>query len=218
VDHTPHRDTLLQSALEAGASSNRRGKPDLTRSEHVSGEATIGEGKVVSIEYVLRDVRGKELDRSAEGKPLVYLHGAHNIVPGLERALTGKAAGDSIEARVPPEQGYGAKGRYKTQRLLRSAFPAEARVERGQRFLMGGPDGPFPIYVVKVQGREVHVTREHPLAGEVLCFSVTVRELRDATEEEKAHGHPHGPGGHSHGEHEHGEHEHGEHEHEHEHG
>ncbi len=163
----------------------------------MSDEQNVGAGKVVSIEYVLRDPAGKELDRSAEGKPLVYLHGAHNIVPGLEEALVGKTVGDSIEVKVPPEKGYGQKRNVKTQRILRSKFPEGATVEKGSRFLMPGPEGrPFPIWVTKVQGREVHVTPEHPLAGVTLCFTATVREVREATDEEKAHGHPHGPGGH----------------------
>lgn len=166
----------------------------------MSEDQTVGAGKVVSIDYVLRDTKGKELDRSGEGAPLLYLHGARNVVPGLERALEGKRPGDALEARVPPEQGYGPKRAVKAQRLLRSNFPETARVERGARFMMKGPEGPFPIWVTKVQGREVHVTPQHPLAGEVLCFSVTVRDIRDATEEEKAHGHPHGPGGHHRGE------------------
>lgn len=163
----------------------------------MSDEQSVGAGKVVSIDYVLRDPAGKELDRSAEGKPLVYLHGAHNIVRGLEEALEGKTAGDAIEVKVAPEKGYGPKRNIKPQRILRSKFPEHAAIERGARFMMPGPEGrAFPIWVTKVQGREVHVTPEHPLAGVTLCFTATVREVRDATDEEKAHGHAHGPGDH----------------------
>lgn len=172
----------------------------------MSDEQIVGTGKVVSIDYRLEDTSGKELDRSADGKPLVYLHGAHNIVPGLEEALAGKKAGDSIEVRVPPEKGYGPRRNVKTQRILRSKFPENASLEKGTRFIISGPDGkPFPIWVTKVQGREVHVSAEHPLAGQTLCFTATVREVRDATDEEKAHGHVHGPGGHGHGDEEHTE-------------
>lgn len=162
----------------------------------MNDEQTIAAGKVVSIDYVLRDTAGKRLDGSAEGKPLVYLHGAQNIVPGLEQALEGKAPGDALEVKVAPEKGYGPKRNLKAQRVLRSKFPADAKVEKGARFVMQGPEGPFPIWVTKVMGREVQVTPEHPLAGQTLCFSVTVREVRDATDEEKQHGHAHGPGGH----------------------
>ncbi len=165
----------------------------------MSDEETVSAGKVVSIEYRLTDTSGNELDRSDEGRPLVYLHGARNLVPGLEEALEGKKAGDAIDVKVPPEKGYGPRRNIKPQRLLRSKFPEGARLEKGARFVMGGPDGkPIPIWVTKVQGREVHVSPEHPLAGQTLCFAVTVREVRDATDEEKAHGHVHGPGGHHH--------------------
>ncbi len=160
---------------------------------------TIEAGKVVSLEYVLTNPKGEELDRSKDGHPLVYLHGAHNIVPGLEAALVGKATGDEVSVKVPPAQGYGEKRKIKPQRVLRSHFPAEAEIKKGARFLMADPEGrPFPIYVVKVMGKEVHITPEHPLAGVTLCFEVKVGEIRDATDEEKAHGHPHGPGGHHH--------------------
>ncbi|MBZ0115462.1 MAG: FKBP-type peptidyl-prolyl cis-trans isomerase [Sandaracinaceae bacterium] len=179
--------------------------------------SSITEGKVVSIDYVLTDPSGTELDRSREGHPLVYLHGGGNIVPGLEEALEGKVAGDRVEARVPPEKGYGPKQNIKPRALLRSNFPPDVHVAKGSRFIMRGPEGePMPIWVTKVQGRDVYVTPQHPLAGVTLCFAVTVREVRDATDEEKAHGHVHGPGGHHHGGHEHDE--HGEHGHEHGHG
>lgn len=168
----------------------------------MSSEQTIATGKVVSIDYVLTNPAGEQLDRSPEGSPLVYLHGAQNIVPGLEEALSGAKVGDSLEVTVPPEKGYGPKGRAKTQRILRSKFPPEAHLEKGARFIMQGPDGrPFPIWIAKVQGREVHITPEHPLAGVTLKFAVTVKDIRDATEEERTHGHVHGPGGHHHGEH-----------------
>ncbi|HEY8429099.1 MAG TPA: peptidylprolyl isomerase [Sandaracinaceae bacterium] len=172
----------------------------------MSNEAIVATGKVVSIDYRLTDTSGKELDRSAEGKPLVYLHGARNIVRGLEEALEGKKVGDTVEVTVPPEKGYGPRRNIKPQRILRSKFPQGAKIEKGARFIMGGPGGqPIPIWVTKVQGREVHVTPEHPLAGVTLCFTATVRDVRDATDEEKAHGHAHGPGGHHEDTDEHGE-------------
>ncbi|AKF03010.1 FKBP-type peptidyl-prolyl cis-trans isomerase SlyD [Sandaracinus amylolyticus] len=157
----------------------------------------MADGKVVSIDYVLRDESGKELDRSSESAPLVYLHGARGIVPGLEEALAGKSVGDRVEARVPPDKGYGPKRNVKPQEVLRSRFPAEANVVKGAQFVAEGPNGrPMPIWVTKVQGRTIYVTSEHPLAGVTLVFDVTIRDVRDATEEEKAHGHAHGPGGH----------------------
>ena len=161
--------------------------------------STVEAGKVVSIDYVLRSPEGTELDRSPEGEPLVYLHGARGIVPGLEEALVGKSVGDRVEVSVPPEKGYGPKRKVKAQEVLRSRFPAEAQVVKGARFMTEGPEGrPMPIWVTKVQGKTIYVSPEHPLAGATLCFDVTIREIRDATDEERAHGHAHGPHGHAH--------------------
>lgn len=162
----------------------------------MSTEDMVGPGKVVSIDYVLTDPSGSVVDRSADGHPLLYLHGARNIVLGLEEALEGKKPGDALKVDVPPEKGYGPRRNIKPQKVLRSKFPDDAKVEKGTRFVMAGPEGrPIPIWVTKVMGRDVYVSPEHPLAGVTLSFDVKVREVRDATEEEKAHGHPHGPGG-----------------------
>lgn len=165
----------------------------------------VEEKKVVTIEYVLTDKAGKELDRSAPDKPMLYLHGAHNIVPGLEKELTGKAPGDSFEAVVSPEQGYGPKQKVKDIRMPRSAFPADAPLARGMQFITETERGNMPLWVKKVQGPTIIVTPLHPLAGVELHFSGKVVEIRDASEEEIAHGHAHGPGGHHHGEEEAGE-------------
>lgn len=164
--------------------------------------STVADGKVVSIEYVLKDPAGAELDRSPEGEPLVYLHGARNIVPGLEEALVGKAVGDQVAAQVPPEKGYGPKQKIKPQEILRSKFPADANVVKGARFMTQGQDGrPMPLWVTRVAGRSISVSPQHPLAGVTLHFDVTIRAIRDATEDEKAHGHAHGADGHAgHGE------------------
>ena len=155
----------------------------------------VEDGKVVSVEFVLRDTAGKELDRSKD-KPLVYLHGSHGIVPGLEEALAGKAVGDRVEVKVPPEKAYGPKQKVKPQEVARSKFPANAPLAKGMRFAMQGPQGrPIPIWITKVQGSSIYVTPEHPLSGQTLCFEATIRAIRDATEEEKKHGHPHGEHG-----------------------
>lgn len=165
----------------------------------MSDAMRVMDGKVCSIDYVLEDPTGNVVERSFENAPLVYLHGKGGIVPGLEEALLGKAVGDTFEVRVPPEKGYGPKQRLKTRELLRSDFPDDAPVAKGARFLMRGADGEaMPIWVTKVQGRSVHVSPEHPLAGMTLLFRVTVREIRDATSEELEHGHAHGPHGHDH--------------------
>ncbi|MFO0692427.1 MAG: peptidylprolyl isomerase [Polyangiales bacterium] len=166
----------------------------------MSDPNSIAAGKVVSIHYVLRDDSSKELDRSEEGKPLLYLHGARNIVAGLEKALEGKRVGDAVKVTVPPEQGYGSRNRGKTFQMPRSSFPKEVKLERGMQFSTKTQEGhQVPVWIAKVQGPTVVVDPNHPLAGATLHFDVTVADVRDATEEEKQHGHAHGPDGHGHG-------------------
>lgn len=159
---------------------------------------TIAAKKVVSLEYVLKNDAGEEIDRSEPGKPMLYLHGARNIVPGLEKALEGKSAGDEVDAVVPPEQGYGVRQKVKPITVMRSKLPPELDVQKGAQLVMQGPQGNFPVWVAKVMGSRVQLTPLHPLTGETLHFSVKVVEIRDASEEELAHGHVHGPGGHHH--------------------
>lgn len=159
-------------------------------------DGVIADEKVVSIAFVLRDDAGTELDRSEEDKPLRYLHGKRNIVPGLEKALVGKSVGDKVDAVVPPEEGYGKPLKEKPIQVRRSELPTEGKLERGMQFFMQDGQGrPIPVWVKKIQGPSVVVTRNHPLAGKNLRFEVEVLEIRDATAEELEHGHVHGPGG-----------------------
>lgn len=159
----------------------------------------IAPGKVVTIEYVLHDGKGKERDRSKEDAPMQYLHGARNIVPGLEAKLESKKVGDEFVAVVSPAEGYGEPRGLKPVRMPRSSFPKDADLSRGVGFTSKTQDGrSFPLWVTKVQGPTVICSAEHPMAGVELHFSVKVLDIRDASEEEVAHGHVHGPGGHGH--------------------
>lgn len=162
--------------------------------------STVEAGKVVSIHYVLRDDAGQELDRSEEGSPMFYLHGAQNIVAGLEEKLTGAAIGAKVSVTVPPEKGYGPRNRGKVFQIPRSALPATVTPTRGMQLYANGPDNQkVPVFITKVQGPTITVDPNHPLAGVTLHFDVTVVDVRDATDEEKTHGHAHGPDGHGHG-------------------
>lgn len=159
---------------------------------------SIENGKVVTIHYTLTSDDGETLDTSAGGEPLAYLHGANNIVPGLEAALTGKAVGDTLETRVPPEQGYGPRVG-EPEAVPRAAFPDDIELAAGMLFSAETPDGRRVSFQVdRIEDDVVYVDHNHPLAGAHLNFSVEVVAVRDASEEERAHGHPHGPGGHHH--------------------
>lgn len=161
--------------------------------------STVSDGQVISFHYTLRDPEGEVLDSSLESEPLSYLHGAANIVPGLERELTGRAVGDRLEAVVEPADGYGEPAGPGPQKLPRDAFPSNAELEAGmQVFARGEGSEPIPLWIVSVDDDHVVIDINHPLAGVTLHFTVEIVSIRSATEEEIEHGHPHGPGGHEH--------------------
>lgn len=151
------------------------------------------EGKcVVSIHYTLKNGNGEQMDSSSGGAPLKYLHGAQNIVPGLEAALDGKAPGDSLQVVVKPEDAYGQVNPALVQKVPRAAFEGVEDIRPGMQFQAQGPQGQVQLITVEsVEGDEVTVNGNHPLAGEELHFDVTVEEVRQATDEEVAHGHAH---------------------------
>ena len=157
----------------------------------------IENNSVVSMHYVLTNDAGEQLDSSENG-PLTYLHGHSNIIPGLESALTGKAVGDKLNVDVEPAEAYGVRSEELVQEVPRSAFEGIDQVEPGMQFQAQTPEGAQMITVTKVEGDQVTIDGNHPLAGVTLHFEVEVAEVRDATEEEIAHGHVHGPGDHDH--------------------
>lgn len=147
---------------------------------------------VVSMHYTLSNDKGEELDSSSGRDPLKYLHGANNIVPGLEQALVGKAAGDSVQVVVQPDDGYGQVNPQMVQTVPRSAFEGAPEIKAGMQFQAQGPQGQVQlITVTDVSGDDVTVDGNHPLAGQVLHFDVSVEEVRAATDEEVTHGHAH---------------------------
>ena len=153
--------------------------------------------KVVSIDYTLTDDGGKVLDSSRGRAPLSYLHGAGNIVPGLEKALEGKNEGDAIEVSVPPSEGYGVRSEALVQNVAIRKLP-DKKAQVGMQLRAQTEHGMRILTVTAVRGDYATVDANHPLADKTLNFKVTVVSVRDATEEELAHGHVHGPHGHDH--------------------
>ena len=158
----------------------------------------IAEKHVVTLHYTLKDNDDNIIDKSDDGS-FCYLHGASNIIPGLENALTGKSSGDEVSVSVAPEEGYGPRDDERIQEVPRDAFPPEVTIEPGMQFNAQGPEGQTVIVTIaKVEGDNVTVDGNHPLAGVTLNFDVTITDIRDASAEELEHGHVHGPGGHHH--------------------
>jgi FKBP-type peptidyl-prolyl cis-trans isomerase SlyD len=161
----------------------------------------IAHEKVVLIHYTLRNDAGEVIDSSSGGDALAYLHGQGNIIPGLEKALEGRQAGDKLSVKVEPAEGYGERDAKLVQQVPRRQFGG-ANVEPGMQFHAQTSQGHARVVTVKsIVGDMVTVDGNHPLAGENLHFDVEVTDVRDATAEELEHGHVHGPGGHHHHDH-----------------
>jgi FKBP-type peptidyl-prolyl cis-trans isomerase SlyD len=157
---------------------------------------SIAQDQVVSIHYTLRNDAGEVLDQSSEGEPLSYLHGHGNLIPGLERELTGKNTGDKLQVKIPPGDGYGEYNKELVQRVPRRALKGVPNVKVGMRLQAQTGHGAREVTVTQLTGDLVTLDGNHPLAGQNLNFDVEIAEVRAATEEELAHGHVHGPGGH----------------------
>ena len=158
----------------------------------------ISEQKVVLLNYEVIDDQGQLVDCSEEGDPLAYIHGADQLVPGLETALEGRSQGDKIKVDVPPDQGYGERTDEGVQTVSRAQFDDDSEIEVGMQFEAQDDEGHQIVTVVSVDGESITLDTNHPLAGKTLHFAVEVLEVRNATAEELDHGHVHGPGGHHH--------------------
>jgi FKBP-type peptidyl-prolyl cis-trans isomerase SlyD len=152
----------------------------------------ITKNKVASIHYTLRDNEGTVIDSSDGRDPLHYLHGAGNLIVGMEEGLEGRSKGEKLNLKISPEKGYGEKDENLVQQVPRAAFGGQD-VKEGMRFStnQGGV-----VTVTHVGLESITVDGNHPLAGVELNFDVEVMDVRNATSDELSHGHVHGPGGH----------------------
>ncbi|WP_239987117.1 peptidylprolyl isomerase [Agitococcus lubricus] len=158
----------------------------------------ISNNSVVSIAYTLTNDEGQVIDTSAGGAPLVYLHGAQNIIPGLENALVGKQIGDKLKVTVAAGEGYGEYRADLVQVVPKHLFAGVDTIEVGMQFHAQTDYGMQVVTIAAVEGDEITVDGNHPLAGQTLHFDVEIVEIRAASQEELEHGHVHGEGGHHH--------------------
>jgi FKBP-type peptidyl-prolyl cis-trans isomerase SlyD len=159
----------------------------------------IAKDHAVFFDYEVRNSRSELLDSSGQsGHPMAYVHGYASIIPGREKALEGKAAGEQLDVVIPPVEAYGLRDERRMGKVERSIFPEGAEIKPGMRFRATSEHGSDNVVVVAVDGDPITVDANHPLAGETLTFNVTVRDVRAATPEEISHGHVHH--GHAHAE------------------
>jgi FKBP-type peptidyl-prolyl cis-trans isomerase SlyD len=159
----------------------------------MSQPETIGPDRIVTLHYTLTTDGDQVIETSEGDEPLTYLHGHGHVIPGLEKALFGKKAGDTGTFTVTPEDGYGPHDPERVVREPRARIGFE--VQQGMILEAQLEDGSqHPFQVVEVTDTEVSLDGNHPLAGKTLQFAVRVLEVRAATPHEIAHGHAHGPG------------------------
>lgn len=153
----------------------------------------VSNNVVVSLGYQLHLGDEQIIDAANQDEPLVYLHGAGNIIPGLERELAGMQVGEEKQVVVPPADAYGEVDKEEYQSVPRSIFPEDLTLHEGMglRLVDQNTGQPVEAYIAEVADDGVLLDFNHPLAGETLYFAVEVIDLREATQEEMAHGHPH---------------------------
>jgi FKBP-type peptidyl-prolyl cis-trans isomerase SlyD len=157
----------------------------------------IAENSVVRFHYTVSEPGHAPIESSREGEPLAVLIGRGGIIPGLETAMKDREAGDKFELTVTPEEAYGERREDLTQRVPRKHFK-NAKLAPGMQVVLPTAQGPRPMTVKKVGISVVDVDLNHPMAGKTLSFDVEIIDVREASPEEKEHGHVHGAGGHQH--------------------
>lgn len=161
----------------------------------------IEKNKVVQFHYNLK-VEGDDnaLESSRTGDPVAYLHGHGNIIKGLEKAMAGQSEGDVFSTTISPEDGYGKRVEGNTQRvpIKHLMVKKNAKLKPGQVVNVQTDQGAKQATVIKAGKFNVDLDTNHPLAGKTLVFDIEIIDVRDASDEEKAHGHAHGVGGHQH--------------------
>lgn len=150
----------------------------------------IGTDVVVGIDYVIRDARGREVDRAPPGRPFTYLQGARACPRGLERALEGRTVGDRVQVELPPSETYGERSEDGVFRIARAQLPAGSSPEAGMIVAVVDAHGETELRVVEVDDERVTVDANHPLAGQTLRFEVEVVAVRPATAHEILAGEP----------------------------
>ena len=158
----------------------------------------VEKDKAVSFHYTLKNADGEQMETSREKDPMSYLHGANNIIPGLEKAMEGHAINDEFSVTVEPEEAYGVRNENNVQRVPLKRLKGIGKVSVGQVLNLQTNQGQVQVTVLKVGRFNIDVDGNHPLAGMALTFDVEITDIREASAEELEHKHVHGPGGHQH--------------------
>ncbi|RPI71393.1 MAG: peptidylprolyl isomerase [Ignavibacteriales bacterium] len=159
----------------------------------------IGQNKVVSMNYTLKDKEGNVIQTTDKREPFQYLSGNQQILPNLEKEIDNMIIGSKKNVKIPAKDAYGEYNEQAVQQIDKKTFPDDIELQVGMEFVANSPEGQqMPFVVTDIKEQEVTVDFNHPLAGRDLEFDVELLDVRDATLEEMKHGHAHGPNGHHH--------------------
>lgn len=165
----------------------------------VGDKMKIAKDTVVSLAYQVRTKDGVIVDEATAVAPLEYLHGAGDLIKGLENALNGRQIGDKFDVEIEANNAYGDYNENLVQNVPRDVFVGVDKLEVGMRFLADTEHGPVPVEITAIDGDTITIDGNHMLAGQDLKFNVEVVNVREATAEELTHGHVHGAHSHDHG-------------------
>ncbi len=157
----------------------------------------ISNNSVVQFHYILSDANG-EIESSHNHDPILYLHGQPGLIDGLVEALEGHQAGDSFSVTLTADKAYGPRLDDAIQKVQVKRLQGAKKWKPGMIAVIETEQGPRQVTIVKVGLSQAEVDSNHPLAGKDLTFAIEILDVREATEEELAHGHVHGAGGHHH--------------------
>ncbi len=157
----------------------------------------ITQDSVVQLHYRVSEAQDL-IEDSASGEPMLYLHGHQNMLPAIEQALAGKAAGDELTLVVAPKDAYGERDENAIQSVQVKHLKGAKKWAPGMTAVIETEHGPRQVKIVKMGMFKAEVDVNHPLAGKTLTFELKVVSVRAASAEEVAHGHAHGVGGHHH--------------------
>lgn len=157
----------------------------------------IGQNKVVTMNYTLKDDQGNVIQTTDNMEPFKFMSGNKQILPKLEEEIDVMIIGSKKNVKIPAKEAYGEYSEQAVQQVKKENFPADTDLKVGMEFVANSPEGQqMPFVIREIKSEDVTVDFNHPLAGRDLEFDVELVDVRDATLEEIQHGHAHGPGGH----------------------
>jgi FKBP-type peptidyl-prolyl cis-trans isomerase SlyD len=159
----------------------------------------IGPNKVVTLNFTLKDEEGNVIESTENAEPFHFLSGNNQILPKLEEAVDGMPVGSKKNVVIGCPDAYGEYNEKAIRLAKRADFPQDARIEIGRDYQVNTKDGKYMSFTItKIEGDNITIDFNHPLAGKNLEFDLELVDVRDASPDEIEHGHAHGPGGHHH--------------------